>query len=194
MTSTWWDVRGSAAEVGARAALEIELARLTGALARATSGPGARRFLAAASAAHSWRAEQWDRLLPVSIGLPTRAELVVLAESDAAVASSLASSLDSAQAVAGLPSALLEIVYPALLAVYERLDASANRLSDGPLAVAAARSAHDLRRVLSEGMAAELGESSRDGVGGEPPAVVRNSPSVRSRTDGDPAHDGDPAA
>jgi hypothetical protein len=194
----WLDMRASASAAGARCAVELELYHRTGELARDSRSPGARRFLASASLAHAWRADLWERLLPVSVGLPTRAELVVVATEDVERLGSLEGEAGMTGAgPAGVPAPLLESVYPALLAGYEHLAETANRVSEGPLALAATRSADDVRRVLAEGLALRLAGVAPTSATTSPPVGVREggpaTVAERSLSGGVPGHGGDQA-
>jgi hypothetical protein len=135
----WLDVRASAGVAGRFLALELELHRRLGELAGTEQEPARRSFLAAASMGHAWRASLFEPLLPVSVGLPGREELVVLPPAE----------LQRLQAAG--PEALLDEVYPQLVREYEATAALVPPASDGPLALAAARAAADLRRMLPEG-------------------------------------------
>lgn len=134
----WLDVRASAGVAGRFLALELELHRRLGELVRAEGDPARCSFLAAASMGHAWRAGLFEPLLPVSVGLPGREELVVLPPAELA-------RLQGATA-----ETLVDEVYPQLVEEYEATAALVPPVSDGPLALASARAASDLRRMLVE--------------------------------------------
>lgn len=132
----WLDVRASAGVAGRFLARELELYRRLGELAGTEADPARHSFLAAASMAHAWRADLFEPLLPVSVGLPPREQLVVLPPAE----------LERIRSAAA--EVLLDEVYPQLVEEYEATAALVPAVSDGPLALAAARAAADLRRML----------------------------------------------
>jgi hypothetical protein len=142
----WLDARASAELVGALVALELSLHGRTGALAAEVEQPALCSYLAMASMAHAWRAGLLEELLPVSVGLPGKDELVVVAPGDSALAGDLAPD-------ESLLPALLARVYPELLARYEAAAAVGTvwAASHGPLVLAAQRAGADVRRVVAEG-------------------------------------------
>ena len=73
-------------------------------------------FLSSASAAHAWRSQQLFDLLPVSVGLESRDELI---ESFNPEFDRLLVHLGEEESAAGLLTALLRKIYPTLLLVYE---------------------------------------------------------------------------
>jgi hypothetical protein len=143
----WLDVRASAELVGALVALELSLHGRMGALTTDVEEPALCSYLAMASMAHARRAALLEELLPVSVGLPERGELVVLRPDEPALAGDLVPD-------ESLLPTLLARVYPELLARYE--DAAAVGAmwpaSDGPLLLAAQRAATDVKRVVTEGV------------------------------------------
>jgi hypothetical protein len=148
-------IHRSSALVAAHFVVERELhGQIGDAVATAISGePALTRYLAAAAMAHGWRAGLWESHLPVSPGLPVRAELVATATARLRqLVTELMAAPSGSPALRDLAVMLVSDLYPKLASHYERCPLAASPVSDGPLAVAATRAATDLHRVASEGM------------------------------------------
>jgi hypothetical protein len=94
-----------------------------------------------ASFAAAWRAEQLASLLPVSVGLPGRAEVT------SAAAGSVAGALDGLAEIADaeLPLETASYWYPALASAYELRAAHLSPAGDGPHGVVLERLVGDVR-------------------------------------------------
>jgi len=106
-------------------------------------------YLSAASRAHAWRAELFERQLPVSAGLPGVGECTRSPGPEVDEALAL---LGSAAEDDLLPM-LLDALYPAMLDAYGARLAAAAPASDGGLVRALRRAVADLEAVLADGRA-----------------------------------------
>lgn len=108
------------------------------------------RYLAEAAMAHGWRAGLFEALLPVSPGLPSRAEVIAMASSQ--VTPLVAELFEVPPALTDLLELLVIDLYPGLSAEYLVQAAALSPVSDGALALAARRAAADVHRVADDGM------------------------------------------
>jgi hypothetical protein len=149
--------------------VEGQLQRRLGVLARPTGagpkGPAARTlpaaamvWLAGASMAHSWRAEQIRVLLPVSVGLPGAEELTCSpgAQVEKALEAATAPSLDVDSLFAGL----VDVIYGSLIDSYRQRLASASPACDPPVVRVLDRLVADVESVRRSG--ATLTRAGRD--------------------------------
>ena len=159
---TFLTLQESARFVGKICYVELQLFSVLAEKSSTADTPYEKVFFASASAAHAWRSRQLFELLPVSVGLPNREELIQSFDPD----------FDGlllwteAEAPSALLAILLQAIYPTLLLVYEtRLeiceypaDAAAKRVFQ--------RVTQDLKAILAEGnrlpSAVSVGQSAAD--------------------------------
>jgi hypothetical protein len=143
--------------------VELALFAALGAVVTRCESPAAAGYLAGAARAHGYRARLFEEQLPVSLGLPGIEESTRSPHHafDGAVTALVAPGPDAA-----LHTALLGVVYPAMLAGYEARVACGAMAADAPLLRTLRRAIGDLEAIRREGLL--LG----DEVGDERSGVV----------------------
>jgi hypothetical protein len=129
--------------------VELALFAALGGIVTRCELPTTANFLAGAARAHGFRARLLEEQLPVSLGLPGIEESTRSPQQgfDAAVTALVAPGPDGA-----LRAALLEVVYPAMLAGYEDRLAHAAVAADAPLLRTLRRVVGDLDATRREGL------------------------------------------
>jgi hypothetical protein len=129
--------------------VELGFYEFLGALAPSVRDPSVAVYFSAASLAHAWRAELWARRLPVSVGLPTSAELTV----GGPVVEEVLALLAVAESPGETLEAIVKAIYPAMMSGYRRRLALAAEAPDGPIVRVVRRALADLGQITDEGAA-----------------------------------------
>ena len=147
-----------AAALGGLRYVELALFELLGRAALGGAGPGDAgpggagpggagyaSWAGGASLQAAWRAEQIERLLPVSVGLPPAGEVTV------APSEQVASALEALGLLSGpeLAAKVGATWYPALLAAYRRRSEALSEAADGPHGLVLVRVIADLEAAAS---------------------------------------------
>lgn len=104
-------------------------------------------YLSASARAHAFRAELFAELLPVSVGLPSSAELTASPGSDVDAALAFLGGLEPPRLVA----VTVSVLYPAMLDGWRHRLELASPFSDPPLARVLRRAIDDLDAVRTDG-------------------------------------------